>query len=188
MPKVRFKDMVMEIQGTMYDVVFKKSPKGKTIVTKKPDMSNVKWSQAQENHRRRMRRANEYAQAAMANPDIRSHYEKRAAKKHGVPYRMALSDYFKGKNLLDKQTALPCQKNKQEGEAGLSRPTKRLRKPSQAQQEEWDRILEAGSYAAAALADPKLCTHYEAQAKKLKIQPRHAAIADYLNGKNFISK
>jgi hypothetical protein len=37
MPKVRFKDIVVEIQGTMYDVVFKKSPRGKTIVTKKPD-------------------------------------------------------------------------------------------------------------------------------------------------------
>src|SRR6476646_6755231 len=37
MPKVRFKEMVVEIQGTMYDVVFKKSPRGKTIVTKKPD-------------------------------------------------------------------------------------------------------------------------------------------------------
>ena len=35
MAKVRFKEMVVEIQGTMYDVVFKKSPRGKTIVTKK---------------------------------------------------------------------------------------------------------------------------------------------------------
>ena len=37
MPKVRYKGMVVEIQGTMYDVVFKKSSQGKTIVTKKPD-------------------------------------------------------------------------------------------------------------------------------------------------------
>ena len=37
MPKVRFEEMVVEIQGTMYDMVFKKSPRGKTIVTKKPD-------------------------------------------------------------------------------------------------------------------------------------------------------
>ena len=43
--------MVVEIQGTMYDVVFKKSPQGKTIVTKKPDMSGVKWSKAQKDNR-----------------------------------------------------------------------------------------------------------------------------------------
>ncbi len=30
----------------MYDLVFKKSPKGNMIVTKKPDMSKVKWSKA----------------------------------------------------------------------------------------------------------------------------------------------
>ena len=37
MPKVRFKGPVEEIQGTLYDVVFKKSPSGKTIVSKRPD-------------------------------------------------------------------------------------------------------------------------------------------------------
>jgi len=37
MPKVRFAALVEEIQGALYDVVFKKSPTGKTIVTKNPD-------------------------------------------------------------------------------------------------------------------------------------------------------
>ena len=188
MPKVRFKPMVAEIQGTMYDVVFKKSPKGKTIVTKKPDMSKVKWSPAQKDHRKRMRKANQYAQAAMANPDIRAIYEKKAAKQHGVPYRIALSDYFKGKDLLSRQGTPPTQTNKKEGKAGLSRPTKKTKKPSKAQQAEWDRIVEAASYAAAALTDPKLCAYYEAEARKLDMQPRNVAIADFLDGKNLLSK
>jgi hypothetical protein len=102
MPKVRFKPMVVEIQGTMYDVVFKKSPNGKTIVTKKPDMSNVRWSKAQESHRKRIAASNDYAHAAMADPKVRLLYEKRGAKEHRVPYRLAVSDYFKGKNLLSK--------------------------------------------------------------------------------------
>jgi hypothetical protein len=37
MAKVRFKGPVKEIRVTLYDVVFKKSPSGKTIVSKKPD-------------------------------------------------------------------------------------------------------------------------------------------------------
>ena len=102
MPKVRYQPMVVEIQGTMYDVVFKKSPQGKTIVTKKPDMSGVKWSKAQKDNRKRMRYSNNYAKAAMADPQVRAVYEARAAKEGRVAYNVALSDYWKGKNLLPK--------------------------------------------------------------------------------------
>ncbi len=107
MPKVRFAVLVEEIQGTMYNVVFKKSPKGNTIVTKKPDMSNVEWSQAQEDHRKRMAKANDCAHAAMADPKVRAQYEKRAAKENRQPYRVAVSDYYKGKDLLAKDTKAP---------------------------------------------------------------------------------
>ena len=102
MPRVRFKPMIVEIQGTMYEVVFKKSSRGRTIVTKKPDMSNVKWSKAQQDNRKRMSQANEYAAAAIADPVVSAIYAKRAAKEQRVPYRLAVSDYYKGKNLLTK--------------------------------------------------------------------------------------
>src|SRR6476661_5540726 len=110
MPKVRFAALVEEIQGTLYDVVFKKSPTGKTIVTKKPDMSNVEWSQAQEDHRKRMAKANDYAHAAMADPKVRAKYEKRAAKENRQPYRVAVSDFYQGKDLLAKKTKAPSKK------------------------------------------------------------------------------
>ena len=102
MPKVRFMEMVVEIQGTIYDVVFKKSPRGKMIVTKKPDMSGVKWSKAQKANRKRMRYSNKYAKAAMANPQVRAVYEARATREGRVAYNVALSDYWQGKNLLPK--------------------------------------------------------------------------------------
>jgi len=102
MPKVRFMEMVVEIQGTIYDVVFKKSPRGKMIVTKKPDMSGVKWSKAQKANRKRMRYSNDYAKAAMADPQVRAVYEARAAEEGRVAYNVALSDYWQGKNLLPK--------------------------------------------------------------------------------------
>jgi len=63
-------------------------------------MSKVKWSKAQKRERQRMAEANEYAHAAMADPKVRVVYEKRAAKEKRIPYRVALSDYLKGINLL----------------------------------------------------------------------------------------
>ena len=100
MPRVRFRPLVEEIHGTLYDVVFKRSPKGNMIVTKRPDMSRVKWSQTQKEQRQRLAKASAYARAAMADPDVRAIYEERAATKNKRAYYVALSDYFKGQNLL----------------------------------------------------------------------------------------
>lgn len=188
MTRVRLAPFVEEIHGTFNGAVFKKSPKGNTILTKLPDMSNVEWSQAQKNNRESMARANDYAHAAMADPIVSAIYEKRGAREKRVPYRIAVSDYYKGKNLFEEQTAPPARKNKKAGDARLQRPRKGFKKPSQAQQEQWDRITEAASYAAAALADPQLGEYYEAEAKELDMQPRHMAMFDYLNGKNLLAK
>ena len=103
MPKVRFQPSIEDIQGTLYDVVFKRSPQGKPIVTKRPDMTHVKWSEAQTNQRSRFRLANEYAQAAMADPQAHAIYVERAAQENRKPYRVAFSDYFEGKNLLARE-------------------------------------------------------------------------------------
>jgi hypothetical protein len=103
MPKVRLNPLIEEIHGIMYDVVFKKSPKGNMIVTKRPDMSGVEWSEAQTAQRARFRQANDYAKAAMADPKVRAIYEKRGKRTHKSPFRLAFSDYFKGKDLLAKK-------------------------------------------------------------------------------------
>ena len=103
MPRVRLKPMFDEIHGTMYDVVLKKTRKGNTIVTNKPNMSNVTWSPAQKAQRDKMRKANRYAKAALADPQVGPIYQARAAKEDRVPYYVAVSDYFKGKNLLKKK-------------------------------------------------------------------------------------
>ena len=103
MTKVRLNPLIKELRGTMYDVVFKKSPFGNLIITKRPDMSGVKWSKAQKAHRERFKQASEYAKAALADPKVRAIYEHRAANEHKRPYAMALSDYFKGNDLLSKK-------------------------------------------------------------------------------------
>ena len=100
MTRVRFSPFIEEIHGTLYDVVFKKSPSGNMIVTRRPDMSNVKWSAAQQAQRQRFKEANAYARAAMADPEVRAIYEKMAAKEGRFPFRVAVSDYLAGNDLL----------------------------------------------------------------------------------------
>jgi len=92
--------VIKGIRGKVGNLVFRQSPNGETIVSKAPDMSAVVWSPAQQDHRQRFKAAIAYANAAMADPDARAVYEKRAAETNRRPFQMAVSDYFKGVNLL----------------------------------------------------------------------------------------
>jgi hypothetical protein len=103
MPKVKLHPMFVEIQGKMYDnLVLKLSPQGELILAKRPDMSKVKWSKAQKAHRQRFKLAVAYAKAALAEPKVHRKYERRAKKLGKRPWDVAVSDYFKGNNLLAK--------------------------------------------------------------------------------------
>ena len=100
MVKIILHPTVERMQGKMGNMVFKRSHTGEMIATKVPDMSKVKWSKAQQAHRQRFKKAVAYARAAMAEPKVRAVYEKMAAKNNKRPFDMAVSDYFKGHDLL----------------------------------------------------------------------------------------
>ncbi len=80
MAKVTLNPLIKQLSGKMGDVVFRVSSIGETIITKAPDMSQVKWSPAQKAQRERFKQAVTYAKAAMAEPNVRAVYEKMAAK------------------------------------------------------------------------------------------------------------
>jgi hypothetical protein len=82
MAKVRFKGPVEEIRGTLYDVVFKRSPTGKIIVSRRPDMTGVEWSEAQRAQRGRFALANGYVKAVKADPRAWAAYQKKAKKQN----------------------------------------------------------------------------------------------------------
>jgi hypothetical protein len=103
MPKAKLNLLIKELRGTVDDLVFRVSPSGKIIVSRRPDMSKVRWSKAQKAHRERFKQASEYAKAAMADPKVCAVYKRRAARARKRPYALALSDYFKGKDLLSKK-------------------------------------------------------------------------------------
>ena len=103
MAKIILSPMFQEIRGRLGDYVFRRTHTGEVILSKVPDMSRVKWSKAQKAHRQRFKKAVVYARAAMAEPKVRVVYEKMAAKMNKRPFDMAVSDYFKGNDLLSKK-------------------------------------------------------------------------------------
>jgi hypothetical protein len=75
------------------------------IVTKKPDMSKVKWSKAQKDHRQRMAKAVASVQGALADPKVRARYDRQAKKQDKRAWDLAMSDYFKGRDLYASRRA-----------------------------------------------------------------------------------
>jgi hypothetical protein len=103
MAKIKLNPLFDGISGRIGDVVFKKSRNGEVIISKCPDMSNVKCSEAQRAQRERFKRANAYARAAMADPDVRAIYEEMATQESTSAFAEARSDYFNGNDLLSKK-------------------------------------------------------------------------------------
>ena len=100
MAKVKLNPIIKEIHGKMGDLVFRTTPNGETSLIKRADMSKVEWSDAQKDHRQRMRAAVAYAHAAKKNPAIWRQYQEEAAKENRKPFNLAVSDYFKGRTRL----------------------------------------------------------------------------------------
>lgn len=76
---------------------------GKQTVMKTPDMSKVKWSKAQKENRGRFAEAIHYARRAMADPEVRAQYEALGQKADRQPFRVAVSDFYAGRNLLERK-------------------------------------------------------------------------------------
>jgi len=97
--KVELNPALRQIRGQLDGFVYRVRY-GKQTISKPPDMSRVKWSPAQVEHRNRFRRAVAYARAAMAEPKVRAVYEQEAMQQGKRPFDLAVSDYFKGRDLF----------------------------------------------------------------------------------------
>ena len=107
MAKVSFDPIIKWFTGRIGRLVYRRSHNGKVSVYPEPDMSRVKWSPAQKDHRQRMSEAWKYASDAVADPDLRPLYIQLALD-HGKnpkrPFDMAVSDYYHhGNDLLWKK-------------------------------------------------------------------------------------
>lgn len=97
--KVTFNQSIQAIWGRLDGLVFRRSHTGEVVVYAAPDMSRVKWSDAQQAHRERFKQAVAHAKAAMADPQVRARYEREAAVRRKRPFDLAVSDYFKGRDM-----------------------------------------------------------------------------------------
>ena len=75
------------------EIVFKKYG-NKTVVTRYPDMSNVKPSELQKQRQRRFAKAVAYVQNINRNPALKAEY-KAKVKKGQTVYHFAISEYLK---------------------------------------------------------------------------------------------
>jgi hypothetical protein len=100
MAKVELNPAIQQIQGAVGNMVFRRGQGGRMHVMKMPNMSRVKWSKAQKEHRQRFALAVAYAHEALADEKVRARYVEEAAQKGKRPFDLAVSDYFKGRRLV----------------------------------------------------------------------------------------
>jgi hypothetical protein len=101
MVKVRLHAPVKSMSGKMGIYTYRYTY-GRQTLMKTPDMSNVKWSEAQKASRQRFKQAIAYARRAMADPQVSAQYEEAGRKAGRQPFRVAVSDFLAGRNLLEK--------------------------------------------------------------------------------------
>ena len=102
MAKVELEAPFKRIQGKIGKLSYRWMY-GQQTVMKTPDMSRVKWSKAQKANRQRFAKAIRYAKQAMADPEANAQYEKQGKKAGRQPFRVAVSDFLAGNNLLEKK-------------------------------------------------------------------------------------
>ena len=100
MAKVKLAPVIERISGEVGGGTVLRWQQGRQTLCKSPDMSHVKWSESQKAHRLKFREAVVYARLAMADPEVHARYEEESARKGRRPFALAVSDYFKGRNLL----------------------------------------------------------------------------------------
>lgn len=107
MAQVKLHPLLREFSGTLGNVVFKTSSTGKIYMSQRPRKSNKKPSEAQKAHRQHFAEASKYAKAALADPDMRAHYEARAAQEGKGAFALARADYLNGRipSLLSEGTS-----------------------------------------------------------------------------------
>lgn len=98
MAKVDLQSVIKSLSGSLDkedQYTFRRTRKGKTILIKKPDMSRVQWSPAQEAGRRKMADAIVFAKGVLADPKLKAAYTRRAKRKGSDAFHLAISEYMR---------------------------------------------------------------------------------------------
>lgn len=100
MAKIKFNGLVDMVRGGVGGVVVRKT-RGKYTLSNKPDMSEIKPSEAQAVQRKAFGRAVDYGKLVMADPDRLAFYEGLAEKKEMPAFSLCVGDYLNAPSMDD---------------------------------------------------------------------------------------
>jgi hypothetical protein len=93
MAKVVKSIILKGLSGRIGEFFVVKQYKGKTIVSKYPDMSGVQRSRKQKKNNQKFRNAVKYAQAVMGNEQLRTKYKQKVRKGQSV-FQYLIREYM----------------------------------------------------------------------------------------------
>lgn len=94
MGKTKLNAALQELRGSVDSWCYKQTRHG-TVITKRPDMSGVKWSPKQQAHRALVARAGAHYRKVMADPKEAERL-RRLARKKGLPVSTyVISDFLR---------------------------------------------------------------------------------------------
>ena len=94
MAKTKLNPTLDQIRGAIDGMVFRRSASG-TVVSRRPDMSRVKWSPAQKAQRKLMQDAAKHYRIVMKDPTQAAAYAKLAAKQKIPVSSLVMGEYMK---------------------------------------------------------------------------------------------
>ena len=100
MAKIKFNGLVDTVRGGVGGVVVRRT-RGKYTLSNKPDMSEIKPSEAQAVQRKAFGRAVDYGKLVMADPDRLAFYEGLAEKKEMPAFSLCVGDYLNAPSMDD---------------------------------------------------------------------------------------
>ena len=100
MAKIKLNPIVEEVSGGIGNLVFRAS-NGKTVLCRKPDVSDNEVTENQAAHRERFRQAVAYGRSVMADEDMRAIYDQVAERKGMPVFALTVADFFNAPSISE---------------------------------------------------------------------------------------
>ena len=100
MAKIKLNPIVEEVSGGFGNLVFRSS-NGKTVLCRKPDVSDNEVTENQAAHRERFRQAVAYGRSVMADEDMRAIYDQVAERKGMPVFALTVADFFNAPSISE---------------------------------------------------------------------------------------
>jgi len=94
MARLTLNSALVQLRGSIDGLVIKHTPQG-AVLSRRPDMSRVKWSPAQKARRKLMQEAAEHYRTLMEDPKQASRYRALATKKKIPVSAFVMGEYLK---------------------------------------------------------------------------------------------